>query len=226
MRKSILGAIVIFLLFANSALASENQFYIGGGIGGTSFSGDRALTFDNGNPISTNDISGADVTGKIFGGYRFLEYAAVEIGLHRFGHSSETLEDETFVTDYNSIGSSLSLLGFLPVSKEFEIFGKVGVLLSKINSDNPDRLKAFVRDADSFEDYGFTVLVGGGFNLKLVDNFFLRTEFEWAPNIASNHYDDTDEILEKLRETLNLENIDYALDVDVISTTASIIWHF
>jgi len=173
MKKFVLITIMIFM-FSNIAQAGD-QFYIGGGVGGTSFSGERSLLIDKTKIAMEDSISGNDFTGKIFGGFRFLEMTAVEIGFHRFGVAHDFSED-IFNTDYHAIGASLSILGFVPLTEDFELFGKIGVLLSKIYSDNPDILILIDKELDSFAR-----LIQDLIELCVVPNF-LATSFTDIPS--------------------------------------------
>ena len=71
-----------------------------------------------------------DTGGKIFGGYQFNRYFAVEGGyfdLGKFGFTANTVPIGTLTGDIKIKGVNLDLLGMLPISEKFSAFGRVGV---------------------------------------------------------------------------------------------------
>ena len=96
-------------------------WYAGGGISVVSFDGGEIR--DTENPrLFTDNISDIEPGFKVFGGYRFHEYAAVELGYNYFNTAHDN--DSNFDTTPNppdaftAQGFSFSLLGILPVFGE------------------------------------------------------------------------------------------------------------
>ncbi len=71
-----------------------------------------------------------DTGGKIFGGYQFNRYFAVEGGyfdLGKFGFTANTVPIGTLNGDIKIKGVNLDLVGMLPITEKFSAFGRVGV---------------------------------------------------------------------------------------------------
>jgi len=244
--------VLIFIFgFVGNAYA-DIHFYFGGGAGVTMFSGskDIELNLNNDQAFITEDFSGSDVTGKVFAGWRIGEYSALEFGLHRFGHPSalmtqkstdllnlalgENYKPEDITNSYKTLGFSLSLLGIYPLNDNFEIFGRLGFLYSKIYSYAPAIAQSLnqgvVEDRGGFDETGFALLVGGGASYKFTENLSLRVEVEYAPDVADDHESRADDVLRLANKALKDAGIDgrisYDVDLDVLSSTASIVWNF
>ena len=71
-----------------------------------------------------------DTGGKIFGGYQFNRYFAIEGGyfdLGRFSFTANTVPIGTLTGDIKIKGVNLDLVGMLPITEKFSAFGRVGV---------------------------------------------------------------------------------------------------
>ncbi|MDX1302061.1 outer membrane beta-barrel protein [Photobacterium sp.] len=168
MKKIIIGLNIIVAL--SPALASAKNMsgaYVGGVIGVTQFefsSEDKAWIADGSGAIDDSD------TGfKLFGGYQFNRYTAIEgfyadLGGVKIKYPNEELKMNTGA---NSFG--VSGLGILPVSDNLEIFAKVGLQSWNAKLINKDGL--FVGDNGTDLIFG----VGVAFRVAQVS---LRGEFE------------------------------------------------
>jgi opacity protein-like surface antigen len=139
-------------LVAGAAVADDNGFYVGAGVGGghvsipTSKVTNTILDgFDYyGYPLdslSTNS-SNTTIMWSAFVGYRFMKYVAVEAGYLDTGSTSYTLHGSTTVFDtsldqnvsvpikanfdWGATGWPVSVLGIWPVNDNWEVFGRVG----------------------------------------------------------------------------------------------------
>lgn len=71
-----------------------------------------------------------DTGGKIFGGYQFNRYLALEGGyfdLGKFGFTANTVPLGTLTGTIKIKGVDLDLVGTLPITEKFSAFGRVGV---------------------------------------------------------------------------------------------------
>jgi len=120
MKKNIIGLGVIVAL--SPTLACADGAYIGGAFGQTKVdvtSEGKAFIADIGAKFDDTD------TGfKFFGGYRVNGYLALEGFYTDLGAMSVESLGEKVTTEANSIGASV--LGILPVTENFELFGKIG----------------------------------------------------------------------------------------------------
>ena len=79
---------------------------------------------------ATINDNNRDTGGKIFGGYQFNRYFAVEGGyfdLGKFGFTANTVPIGTLTGDIKIKGVNLDLVGMLPITDKFSAFGRLGV---------------------------------------------------------------------------------------------------
>lgn len=112
---------------AGSAAAADQGWYLGGALGqATSHydGGDAAkLGYNSGAPIDNDDLG-----AKVYGGYQLnahwaLEAAYVNLGRAKFSGIAGSAEAKDKI---GAEGVSLSLLGKMPLTQDFSLFGKVG----------------------------------------------------------------------------------------------------
>ncbi|GAA5173967.1 outer membrane beta-barrel protein [Niveibacterium umoris] len=148
--------------FAGSALAADEGFYIGGNVG-----------------ASKHDVSGvADVkdnptTWGLYGGYDFNRNFAVELGYQDLGKA------EAGGYQSKNYAVSTDLVGKLPVSDRFDVFGKVGLAYV-------DRKVEGYGTEDS--QSGTAAKLGLGAEFKATQNVGIRAEvahYMGAPKIET-----------------------------------------
>lgn len=146
-----LGLLALAALFSPAALAQEGGWYAGGAIGSA------AATIDNeriasgllGAGIATTSISDQDRdTGyKVYGGYQFNPYFGIEGGYYDLGHygfTATTSPPGTLNGDIRLRGLNLDLVGTLPLTAGFSVFGRVGA--------------AYTQARDAFSGTGIVVV--------------------------------------------------------------------
>jgi len=137
-------------VFANQAMA-EGNWYAGGALS-------QAYVDENG--LDDNDSG-----GKLFGGYHLNENFAVEASYYDFGDQvdgSSTLSIDGF---------SLGLVGSVPLSDRFSVFGKVGIHAWDADISGPIRAR-FSDDSDS------DLFYGAGLDYAMNSNWTIRGEYE------------------------------------------------
>ncbi len=109
------SAILMVLLFATPAMAVDQGFYLGGSVGGaTTQISDEGIDFDE------NDFA-----WKIYGGYHFLQFFAVEAAYRNFGApSTEILGSKLEV---EPTGFDVAALVGVPLGPVY-LFGKISAL--------------------------------------------------------------------------------------------------
>ncbi len=141
-----------------------NPYYFGGSIGpaeGSSYCSGATKCEDK------------DSSWKLFGGYKFTDKLSAEgsyitLGdLHKNGENSDIS-----VIAAHAVAS-------MPVTEQFEVFGKLGV--QRWKSDNTDGGKS-----------GFGVAYGAGAKMHLSESSNLRAEWEKFPGIETSDTEDTD----------------------------------
>jgi hypothetical protein len=121
LRKTLLAIVAAAILVGGqSALAVEGGFYLGGSLGG-------ATSKVNGTDFDRSDFSfdENDFAWKIFGGFHFLQFFAVEAAYRDLGSPSTTLSVGNTKIDQDAFDVS-GLVG-LPLGPLF-VFGKLGVV--------------------------------------------------------------------------------------------------
>ena len=137
-------------------------FYVGAGLGTTEVSEESIEEF-------TADDS--DNGFKIFGGYTFNEFFAIEASYFDFGEASGTLEDP-FLGDFDFkvgvSGLSGSVVGRIPAGEMFSVFGKIGFAQYELDFDvTIDGESGSDSESESDMIYGGGIALGfGGFELR------------------------------------------------------------
>lgn len=136
--SSTLGLITLAILASPLALAQESGWYGGANIGR------GAATIDNAR--ISNALLGAGLTPtlivdrdrdngyKLFGGYRLNRFLAVEGGYFDLGNSGFTATTSptgTLDGDIRLRGINLDLVGTLPLTDRFSVFGRVGAAATR-----------------------------------------------------------------------------------------------
>lgn len=156
-------------LISMPALAADDQgFYAGAGAGEFSidFSGDLL-----GTPISFSD---SDTAFRVFGGWQFNEFFALEGGYVDGGTASDTINvggtDVTF--DIDMTGFDLMLRGVLPMGESFYGFAEAGMVFWDADFAATSG-GSTASDSDSGDDFAY----GAGFGFDFSDNAGVRVEY-------------------------------------------------
>jgi hypothetical protein len=136
------------------AVAADNGIYLGGSVGLSSVQ-DDSINYD------------ADSVGfKLIGGWRFLDWLAVEGNYVDFGSGDDKVFGERIETQVD--GVSLSAVGFLPVGP-VDLFARAGA----INWNGETRSPTLGRGSDDGTDLTY----GVGVQFR-VWSLSLRAEYE------------------------------------------------
>jgi OOP family OmpA-OmpF porin len=119
------------IAFAAPAAAQDRGFYVGGSLGQSEHS-DQCEDVPGG--ISCDD---KDTAWKVFGGYQFNRYFAVEGGYTNLGEATASAPGVT-VTD-EATAFEVVAVGMYPVIDRLSVYGKVGLFRGEIerSSNNP-----------------------------------------------------------------------------------------
>jgi outer membrane protein OmpA-like peptidoglycan-associated protein len=176
MRKSVLAAATAAVLAASPAFAADDSgFYVGAGLGNFALDSD---TIYNG-----KDFDGSDIGYKVFGGYQFMRYLAVELEYLDGGEPDDNFRDDRFPDERLKVSAGVtgfvgSAVGILPIGERFDVFGKLGFIYW--DGDGSGK----IRDADgtlakiSYGNDGtdFAWAVGGTWHIT--HNLGLRAEYQ------------------------------------------------
>ena len=227
--KKISFILIIVLCFTGQAFASDKYFYMGGAIGTTGFDGYKDTLGIHRNTF----ITGQEFSGKAFMGYKFHKHLAIQTDGYYFGKPKD---EDNPRDEYISYGFSGSVLGIIPLTENIQFFTKIGFLYSRFEmKSNPEHFKLLgLRDDtggkwEVFNEDGFSVLVGGGLDLKLTDKISLGVEVEWSPDVVNSDWWDSGDRLDFLNSNLGKNDnpkIGYDIDMDIIFVSANVIYRF
>ena len=169
MRKGLPILIALLVAAAVPASAVENGFYIGGSIGGSSL---EVRDFDD--ELGELRFSDGDTAYKLFAGFRFLNFFAVEAGYVDLGDPADIVgefEGNPIELQIGLKGWDAFAVGLLPIGP-VDLFAKVGIA-----SWDADIVAVLgdIRDPDS--DSGTDPVYGLGVALRF-GNLSLRAEGE------------------------------------------------
>jgi len=171
MRRLMFVIIVpaIFTLVTLPASAADNGFYLGLSVGQTQVASDEYGDFE---------LDGNDLGYKVFAGFRFLTFLAVEGSYVDFGAPDDESGDARYELDLT--GFDLYAMGLLPLGIA-DVFVKAGMVDwdADLTVDIPDL-------PDSFSDSGTDPAYGVGVQLRF-GSFTARAEVEYFDVESTNH---------------------------------------
>ena len=174
MFKRPLVVLATGLLFcAAPTLAADRGFYAGAGLGLSTLEVDDVLDLGV-------DFDEDDIGFKLFGGYRFFPWLAVE-GAYFNGGKPEIRESDGTLSASMEIevqGLIAAAVFSLPVGERFELFIKPGVAFwdAETSIRVRDQSGSFGVDSD---DSGSAFFLGGGAAFNFTENLATRLEYEW-----------------------------------------------
>ena len=197
--------IATLVLLAGPAIAQDNNgFYVGAGMGYSNLSIDEGKLnrmIDDGLPTPwtlTRSQTDENATPyQIFGGYRFMDYFAVELAYLNLGEATYkgNLSDNATTNPqvgaikgtWSVDGVPASFLGIWPVSDQFDIFGRVGVFYGSVD------LKVRAKDASgatiisgSADDNTTEFFGGAGVDWNVTEFLTGRAEWQFMPSVGND----------------------------------------
>jgi OOP family OmpA-OmpF porin len=142
-----LFVVLACLVTSHAAVAADppHRFYIGAGAGGSFYDGGfgaqvRAAYAGTPFTIAAADLTDdSDTAFRVFGGWRFARYGAVELGYVDVGRArghytvvDVSLHPNFRDTRHDVSGAQLSLVGLLPVGDRATLHAKLGVLAARV----------------------------------------------------------------------------------------------
>lgn len=177
MRKlwSVVAALPVTI--AGPVLAQNNEgLYLGAGLGDYSADVEGLEDIDD----ADLDFDSDETARKLFGGWRFNRFVAVQLDYTDFGKSRATVDPLDLTVDTD--GLAPSVVGTLPIGP-VELFGKAGVLFYDVEIDGPGG--ALV------DESGEDAVIGTGIGVTLFERLSLRAEYE---RIDMDALDDADAV--------------------------------
>jgi OmpA-OmpF porin, OOP family len=155
------------LLVCGTARAEDSGFYIGAGFGEAS--------------QDFAEFDASDESFRLFGGWSFNKYFAVEGGYVDAGTQSDTIDQ--IQVDISSDGFFVEGLAKLPIGDLFAPYVKLGYVFY----DSTQKLslgELSVSESESDADF----IYGIGFEIKATDKFRFRAEYEEV-NLPDSAFD-------------------------------------
>lgn len=142
--SKLLGLFLFAAAASQFAAASDSGWYVGGNVGPSYANIDEvnvtSTLLGSGFTTTAFDDDERDTGYKLFGGYQFNRYFAVEGGyfdLGEFGFTATTLPAGTLDGRIEVDGWNLGLVGIIPVTERFSAFGRIGAQYA----DTQDRFR-------------------------------------------------------------------------------------
>jgi OOP family OmpA-OmpF porin len=170
-KRMALNGVALLGLFASTTVLAEIQpgFYVGAAVG--------KATVEIDDDAGGSGFDADDTAFKVFGGYNYNQYFAVEAAYFDGGTPEETIivvPGFRGTVDVGLSGLIGSVIGRLPLGDAFSVYGKLGFasydieIKGRVNGDVID-------EAEGSED-DVTYGVGAAFNVG--SSFELRAEYE------------------------------------------------
>ena len=176
MSKGMIVASLLLALVAGPALAQRDDArdldnprggYIGGGVGDFSAAVDEINNLDDVDDVGL-DFSDGDNAMKLFGGYRFNRFWAVQADYVDFGESSGAVSPSVRGTS-DVQGFAPSVVATLPIGP-VELFGRVGMMFYEVDLN--------LSGGRVIDESGEDLLWGAGVGIDIAERFNLRLEYE------------------------------------------------
>ena len=180
MKKAITVAAVLLAMAAGPALAQRNDrrdddragrnlqgFYLGGGVGDFSSAVDEINNLDDIDDVGI-DFSDGDNATKVFAGWNFNRFFAVQGDFVDFGESSGVVSTSARGTS-DVQGLAPSIVGTLPIGP-IELFGRVGIMFYDVDLN--------LTGGRVIDESGEDLVWSAGLGIDVLDRLNLRLEYE------------------------------------------------
>jgi OOP family OmpA-OmpF porin len=172
MKKSALCLMVLIVAATVPASASDTGFYLGAGIGRSSID---ILEFY---PSLGDSLDQENSAYKVYGGYRFLKFLAVEAGYTDLGSPQgmeRNVPEHPERAEVSVNGLDAFVVGILPVSQVVDIYAKAGLMSWDTDITSIQDGEVIFSESTSGTDTAF----GIGIGIWVGKNVTLRGEGEW-----------------------------------------------
>ena len=179
-----LSVLALALMAATCAMADNTGWYGGANLGQSqaTIDGARITSGLLANGLTAGGINeiNRDLGFKIFGGYQYNKYFAVEGGyfdLGQFGFNTSTVPAGTFSGEIKLKGLNLDAVGILPITEKFSVFGRIGVTHTQANDSFVGTGAVNVLNPNP-NSRDTNLKVGLGLQYAFTDSLTLRSEIE------------------------------------------------
>ena len=186
-RRLSLVALAVFGTVASSwAIAQDSTTgpYIGANVGTTraQFNNDsiNSTLAGQGFTVNSRTENNRSTGYKLFGGYQLNRNFAVEGGyfdLGRFNYAVNTTSLDTFTSDTRVRGLNLDLVGILPLTDQFSVFGRVGAAYAQNRADFARTNPLLLNNSPTSRN-NTNLKVGLGMQYAITEALAVRAELE------------------------------------------------
>lgn len=182
--SGLLACMVLAAMTSSLTLADDAGWYIGGNLGQTRADIDenriaKSLLESGFSNTLVNDDS-TDRGYKLFGGYQFNSYLALEGGyfdLGEFSFTSTTQPPGTFNGKIELRGVNLDVVGFVPITEKFSAFARIGVNYAEARDKFNGTGSVHVLSPNA-KERDTNPKVGAGLQYAFTDKLAMRLEAE------------------------------------------------
>jgi hypothetical protein len=208
------ASVLLCLAGAHSATAAELGFYVGGYVGRSTkevprefyeLFNDDIQTFESFTPLEDHtSLEDTDTAFAIEAGYRLTSYLAFEGGFANFGQvtyrsratGNFSQEGGTLNTNIESetTGFSLAAIGTLPLTRDWEVFARGGVLFAntKLRIVTDATGQRFIPVPGDFDISGnedsTETFAGIGIARRIFENYDLRLEYQRVFSVGNENF--------------------------------------
>jgi OOP family OmpA-OmpF porin len=179
-----LGFMALTAIASPLIQADDSGWYIGGNVGESDATIDNERIAENllegGFATTAFDENDSDTGYKLFWGYQFNRYFALEGGyfdLGEFDFTATTFPVGTLNGNLDIKGVNVDLVGFLPFTDKFSAFGRVGVNHAETESSFSGTGAVNVINPNASEREA-NLKLGAGLQYDFNDNWAMRLETE------------------------------------------------
>lgn len=189
LRKTVVALAACITALAGSQAFAQQGFYLGAGLGATF--GEVADVPVSGAIVTSRTKDEEDIGFKVLAGYQFNRYFAVEggyIDFGKFGTTVNTIGGQATI-EVKADGWFADLVGILPLTNNFSLFGKLGVLWGTNETTASSSGGLTVTGTGKNDD--LSGLLGIGVQFDITRNFALRGEYEFYSEVGGTNGGDT-----------------------------------
>lgn len=180
-----MGLVGWAVLGSQFAMAADSGWLLGANLGQSRAQIDDAGIASqlqgSGLTVTLMDNDERDIAGKIFGGYKFNKYFALEGGyfnLGRFGYTATTNPVGSQIGTIRLQGVNIDAVGILPITEKFSAFGRLGANYAdaKVNLASTGAVPTPADSSPSERDTHYKA--GVGLQYDFTDHVGMRGEWE------------------------------------------------
>jgi OOP family OmpA-OmpF porin len=186
-RKSILSIAAVLMTAALPLAAADTGFLVGGGLGRSTIDIESFYPEigNEGENLGSGYQEQHNSAWKLYGGYRFLRFVAVEASWFSLGSPQvweTTVQEDPERAEVSVKGFDAFVVGILPVSNSFDIFAKVGLVAWDTDITSVQNQQVIFSESESGTDtaYGFGLgwWVGANVTLRLEGEVFTIGDYD------------------------------------------------